>query len=109
MKRSKSIIEILEDAVMIIIGSAFAIHMAKVLLAKYNLTLYDLWQTFLRMPSDLWNSGDSLFCALGLLVTGLGLAMAGWAFLQVFFESCGLTMQLLLKKINNPLKVNKTV
>lgn len=109
MKRSKGIIEILEDAVMIIIGSAFAIHMVKVFLAKYNLTLYALWQTFLRMPSDLWNSGDSLFCALGLLVTGLGLAMAGWAFLQVFFESCGLTLQLLFKKINNPLKVKKTV
>ncbi len=109
MKKSKGVIEILEDAVMMIIGSAFAIHMSKVLLAKYNLTLYDLWQTLLKMPSDLWNSGDSLFCALGLLVTGLGLAMAGWAFLQVFFENCGLTMQLLLKKVRNPLKVKKTV
>lgn len=109
MKKSKGVIEILENAVMIIIGSAFAIHMSKVLLAKYNLTLYDLWQTFLKMPSDLWNSGDSVFCALGLLVTGLGLAMAGWAFLQVFLEGCELTLQSLFKKVHNPLKVKKTV
>lgn len=109
MKTIKSVREVLEDAAMMMLGLVFAVHMAKVLLAKYNLTLYDLWATLLKMPGDLWNSGDSVFCALGLLVTGLGLAMAGWAFLQAFLEGCGFRLQSLFKNFQNPFRVKKTV
>ncbi|WMJ83431.1 hypothetical protein ACS3UN_10185 [Oscillospiraceae bacterium LTW-04] len=97
--KMKSVREVLGDAAMMIGGLVFAVHMAKALLAKYNLTLFDLWKTLLKMPSDLWNSGDSAFCALGLMVTGLGLAMAGLAFLQIFLEDRGFILKSLFKKM----------
>ncbi len=109
MKAFKSIKEIAQDAAMMLVGLAFALHMAKVLLARYNLTLYDLWTTLLKMPGDLWRSGESLFCALGLLVTGLGLALAGWAFLQEFLSGQGVTLRGCLSGLKKPFKVKKTV
>lgn len=87
MKRFKKFRDVLEDAAMIVIGLSFAVHMSSSILKRYNLTLYELFKTLVKMPSDLWQSDGSLFCALGLLVTGLGLAMAGWAFLSDFLES----------------------
>ncbi len=109
MKTFKSVREVLEDAAMMILGLAFALHMARILLAKYNLTLYDLWKTLLKMPGDLWNSGNSLFCAVGLMVTGLGLAMSGWAFLLDFLEGRGFALRSVFKKRPIPFRVKKTV
>lgn len=109
MKIVKSVRDVLEDAAMIIVGLAFGIHMAKILLAKYNLTLYDLWSALLKMPGDLWNSGDNLFCAIGLLVTGLGLAMSGWAFFRSFLEDQGFAFKAAFKKILPMFRVKKTV
>lgn len=109
MKMIKSVREIAEDAAMMLVGLAFGIHMAKGLLAKYNLTLHDLWAAFLKMPGDLWRSGDSLFCALGLMVTGFGLAMAGWAFLQDFMAGRGAALRQSVGGFKNLFKVKKTV
>lgn len=109
MKAFKNIREIVEDAAMIIVGLAFGLHMARALLAKYNLTLYDLWKTLLKMPGDLWRSGDSLFCALGLMVVGLGLAMAGWAFLQGFLADHGAALRRRFATLPNLVKTKRTV
>lgn len=93
--------EIAEDAAMIAIGSAFALHMSDVLLVKANTTVGDLLLAIYRMPSDLWNAGnDSAFCALGIFTIGIGLAMSGWAFLSNYLESKGIKLKDLLKDKN---------